>query len=179
VSFAILKSVNDREVPSLRRGGTNSPFLVSASFLDACNPRGESSEVRNGLLGGIVSTFSRSSFPAWSASICRCLLAGHRYSIIRLPTRASICNRIGCKDNSNDSYMVIPPTGGRTVQLARRNNPLCKWGYTRLISIIKWPRTLTSGWLGGSSYFDRISAQSACREPSNACKFPTVRLFPV
>lgn len=100
VSLADFKSVNDLELPSLRRGG-----IVLSPDLDACSPRGESKDdlpAETGLLttisGGVMSwVFSDSS------ATVRCARPGHTYSMIRLPTLASIWSRSGCNESSNAS----------------------------------------------------------------------------
>lgn len=92
------KSVNEREALSFmggeRVGADNEPFL------GVCDDRGESSEERTSNTSGIFSTVCCGSS---SISSCRCLRAGHTYSMMRRPTLASTWRRIGWKFNSKDS----------------------------------------------------------------------------
>jgi hypothetical protein len=97
------RSVNEREAPSFRKGS-------GASGFDSNDARGFSSareESKDFLEGGRETDVPSSTFcagPSASApsSIAKflCLRAGQTYSMIRLPTLASTCKRMGCKLNS-------------------------------------------------------------------------------
>lgn len=99
---AVLRSVNERETPSLLKGGGDRlKGLVEDADLGERAGGADSNERRP--VGGPPLSGDAELSGFSSSKGARFRRAGHMYSMMRVPTLASICSRMGWKLSSNDS----------------------------------------------------------------------------